>query len=417
MPREFLRIRCQRCRAPNPVGQELCDQCGTRLMLVVEPTAHRFDEGGSATTEREVVLLERLTILENHLTRFADKLQQAFDLMLKQAQNAYDNQALLQCLVSLLDEAGVVTQESLKRRWREVSEAETVDQKRRALRAELRDFVLENYGGAEKGAFAALLDEGLSKLDSGDASGGLKALEGAALLSPDNAPLAVFIGEQFFKEGKATLAASYFGRARAAGVYGPRTALTHGLALADGAGKLEEARAAITESVERGGDSFAARYALGRLAALGGDWREAAAQFKRAHAARACPESHYLLALAQHRLGRDRLALRHALKAVELDENYAAAFYVSGLILRALGDPAGARRAFAHWRLLGGDASAKKSAKGRAPQPSEEALLHSFFGAARHGGRRRLTAGDERLAKLLREDALAFAPRLVDTPA
>src|SRR6266513_2907881 len=36
---------CQRCLAANPLGQEFCARCGTRLMIVVEPNSSRFDTG------------------------------------------------------------------------------------------------------------------------------------------------------------------------------------------------------------------------------------------------------------------------------------------------------------------------------------------------------------------------------------
>ncbi|MCA1615599.1 MAG: hypothetical protein LC800_16155 [Acidobacteria bacterium] len=89
MPRDFEQIRCQRCRAPNPFGQELCDQCGTRLMLVVEPSSLRYEEETLAGADAGGLLAERVSSLENHLTRFAEKLERALDLMLKQVQSAH----------------------------------------------------------------------------------------------------------------------------------------------------------------------------------------------------------------------------------------------------------------------------------------------------------------------------------------
>ena len=48
---------CQKCRAANPLGQEFCLRCGTRLMIVVQPPSVRVDV--SATTPHEEHLLER----------------------------------------------------------------------------------------------------------------------------------------------------------------------------------------------------------------------------------------------------------------------------------------------------------------------------------------------------------------------
>src|SRR5918992_4434 len=104
MPREFEQIRCQRCRAANPLGQELCDRCGTRLMLVVEPT----------------------------LMRFADKLERTLDLMLKQAQNAHTTHLLVETLIDALAELKTLDRAVLARHWREKTER---DKEGRALAA------------------------------------------------------------------------------------------------------------------------------------------------------------------------------------------------------------------------------------------------------------------------------------------
>ncbi|HYH86796.1 MAG TPA: hypothetical protein VEX60_15190, partial [Pyrinomonadaceae bacterium] len=68
MANERGKIFCQRCRAANELGEELCTRCGTRLMLVVAPSASRF-EGGSASGGMEEHLLERVTAIESNISR------------------------------------------------------------------------------------------------------------------------------------------------------------------------------------------------------------------------------------------------------------------------------------------------------------------------------------------------------------
>jgi len=84
---------CQKCRAGNPLGQEFCLRCGTKLMIVVEPASARVDS--VETTPREEHLLERLTILENTLARLAERLEQGLKLQLRQSETTYTNHALL----------------------------------------------------------------------------------------------------------------------------------------------------------------------------------------------------------------------------------------------------------------------------------------------------------------------------------
>lgn len=108
---------CQNCRAGNPLGQEFCLRCGTRLMLVVRPPSMRVES--SDTTPNEEHLLERLTILENTMARLAERLEQGLKLLLRQSETAYTNHALVKSLIEILNECGVVDNNRLESLWRE----------------------------------------------------------------------------------------------------------------------------------------------------------------------------------------------------------------------------------------------------------------------------------------------------------
>ena len=107
---------CQKCRAANPLGQEFCVRCGTRLMIVVHPPSTRVDF--TETTPHEEHLLERLTMLENTLARMAERLEQGLKLLLRQSETAYTNHALVKSLIEILNECGVVDNSQLESMWR-----------------------------------------------------------------------------------------------------------------------------------------------------------------------------------------------------------------------------------------------------------------------------------------------------------
>jgi len=119
----FLRMQraishfCQKCRAANPLGQEFCLHCGTRLMLVVQPPSVRVDV--PSTTPHEEHLLERMTMLENTLARLAERLEQALKLLLRHSETAYSNHALVKSLIEMLNECGVVDNSKLETMWRD----------------------------------------------------------------------------------------------------------------------------------------------------------------------------------------------------------------------------------------------------------------------------------------------------------
>src|ERR1044072_6877691 len=111
---------CQKCRAANPLGQEFCLRCGTRLMLVVQPPSVRVDI--PSTTPHEEHLLERMTMLENTLARLAERLEHALKLLLRHSETTYSNHALVKSLIEMLNEVGVVDNAKLELMWREECE-------------------------------------------------------------------------------------------------------------------------------------------------------------------------------------------------------------------------------------------------------------------------------------------------------
>lgn len=108
---------CQKCLSANPLGQEFCQRCGTRLMIVVQPPSMRVD--AMDTTPQEEHLLERLTLLENTLARLAERLEEGLKLLLRQSETAYINHALVKSLIQTLHESGIVDSERLESTWRE----------------------------------------------------------------------------------------------------------------------------------------------------------------------------------------------------------------------------------------------------------------------------------------------------------
>jgi tetratricopeptide (TPR) repeat protein len=135
---------------------------------------------------------------------------------------------------------------------------------------------------------------------------------------------------------------------------------------------------------------------------LVGGGKAALAEFKRALAARPCPEAHYLLGLVYFNLERYRMARRHLARAVEMDDTYGEAHYLLGLAHARLGERKQAAEALAAARAAG--AGGAKSARGR--QAARGKTPPSLFASGRDARRRLVTGGDARLAAALQADAL-----------
>ncbi|HET6853352.1 MAG TPA: tetratricopeptide repeat protein [Pyrinomonadaceae bacterium] len=373
---------CQKCLAANPLGQEFCNRCGTRLMIVVEPTSSRF-EAGPASLSTDEHLLERISAAENRVSRLAERLERSLDLLLRYAQNAYFDRSLIRALVALLTEDGIVETERLEHMWSERCQRDTVEQEENVHRDELRMRILAGAKVADKEAFEELVNEGFLLIEDKQIPQGMAKLQRAAEVSEENAALNLYIGEHFFRRGKTKQARSYLAKAHASLPGDLRISLLLGLTCADD-GEVELAKDLLSSATEQGGSSFAGHYGLGWLFVAEKNWRRALGEFKRALTVRPSPEAHYVLGCLYYELNRDDLAVRHLRKATKMDENYAEAFHLLAQAYERTGRKELARQAL--------QKAGRKNVN----------LLQIT-----KAGTRLIAGADKRLATALREDALA----------
>ena len=373
---------CQKCLAANPLGQEFCGRCGTRLMIVVEPTAARY-ESGSASLSTDEHLLERISAAETRVARLAERLERSLDLLLRYAQNAYFDRSLIRSLVSLLTEDGVVETERLERMWSERCQRDTVEQEESEHRDELRMRILAGMKTGDRQVFDNLVNEAFVLIEDKQVPQGITRLQRAADLAAENAPLNLFLGEHFFRRGKTKQARSYLAKAHAAAPDDQRISLLLGLTCADD-GEVALAKDLLSNATARGA-SFAGHYGLGWVFVAEKKWRRALGEFKRALTIRPSAEAHYVLGCLYYELNRDALAVRHLRKATEMDAGYAEAFSLLAQAYERTGRKELARQAL--------EKAGHKNAR--------------LFHATKSGSPRLITGADKRLAQALREDALA----------
>jgi len=373
---------CQKCLAANPLGQEFCTRCGTRLMIVVEPSSARFEAAPSSLSTDEH-LLERISAAETRVARLAERLEKSLDLLLRYAQNAYFDRSLIRALVSLLTEDGVVDTERLERMWSERCQRDTVEQEENVQRDELRLRILTSGKVSDPQAFEDLVNEGFVLIEDKQLPQGMTKLQRAAEIAEENAPLNLFIGEHFFRRGKTKQARAYLARAHAALPEDRRISLLLGLTCADD-GEVALAKDLLSNATAQGGSSFAGHYGLGWVFVTEKNWRRALGEFKRALTVRPSPEAHYVLGCLYFELKRDALAVRHLRKATKMDGGYAEAYYLLAQAYERTGRKDLARQAL--------EKAGSKNVN----------LLQIT-----KSGTRLMAGADKRLADTLRQDALA----------
>jgi hypothetical protein len=77
---------CQNCRAANDVGETICRNCGTRLMLVVFPQSLKYDTN-YVPSFYEDHILERVSLLELRLSQITEQLAMALEFISREARS------------------------------------------------------------------------------------------------------------------------------------------------------------------------------------------------------------------------------------------------------------------------------------------------------------------------------------------
>ncbi len=374
---------CQKCLAANPLGQEFCTRCGTRLMIVVEPSAARY-EAGPASLSTDEHLLERISAAETRVARLAERLESGLELLLNHSQTMLLDRALIMALIGLLAEEGIIEPERLGRMWMERCDQEAIEHKERVQRDELRLRIIATAKMVNKQVFEQLVNEGFVLIEDKQIRPGIAKLQRAAELAEENAPLNLFIGEHFFRRGKTKQARAYLTKAHAVLPDDLRISLLLGLTCADD-GEVALAKDLLSSATAHGASSFAGHYGLGWVFVAEKKWRRALGEFKRALTVRPSAEAHYALGCLYFELNRDALAVRHLRKATEMDGGYAEAFSLLAQAYERIGRKELARQALEKARRKNG----------------------SLFQVKKSGALRLMTGADKRLAEALREDALA----------
>ncbi len=392
-------IYCQRCATLNSIDRSHCARCGTPLLIVSSvrglPAGYEEPEG------IEEHLLERISALETESNRLRQQNERLLDLIHRQATTSFHDHALLDAVVSVLEERGGVPPGQVQSRWRELIDRYTEELDERERCEERAREILDAYTGTDVLAFERLVSEGTELLLDGNAKRGIRRFEKALLLDPANVPLGLFLGEHFFFDGRRTLARHYLEQAVNAAPDNAIASLMLGVLCGD-EGETESARAYFERALRLRKNSFVAHYGLGRLHAVEGRYEQALTHFKRALTLSPSAEMHYLVGRTYLAQERSDVAERHLRKAVDLDPNFDAALYHLGLIYLGQDDVRRARECFRAASEVNPEerrykaALTAKTVKGLVALP--------VFGASRITRKHSITSGDARFTMLLMQN-------------
>ncbi|HEX8637004.1 MAG TPA: tetratricopeptide repeat protein, partial [Pyrinomonadaceae bacterium] len=263
--------------------------------------------------------------------------------------------------------------------------------------------ILRQHSNPNAELFTHLIEEGV-RLLAIDEKSAFQMLERAALLSPNNPALGVFIAENLFRADKLAEAKKHLEKVFAGAPAEPKIVLLLGAICAD-FGETEKARRLLSAPANDPKLSLVVNYIWGMLAAREENWSETIAAFKEADGKSETAELQYLIGCAYFTLKRYPAALRHLQNAVVLDAGFSDAWFAQSIIFRLQNDKTKERNAFeAAIEQKENGAQCNEFLKGKKIPNLEIALPFAHF---KKENTRVLTGGAPRLTRFFRERILS----------
>lgn len=395
-------IYCQNCRSANDLSETHCRECGTRLLLVIFPNSLQYDTN-HVPTYYEDHLLERVTLLELRLTQLAGRLESALELLQRGLDSFQKDHVLLQSFLEAVKRsnpefAADFAEKARAKFGKQNDKSVAADQKNETLRE-----ILRQHSNPNAELFTHLIKEGV-RLLAADEKTAFQMLERAALLSPNNVPLRVFVAENLFRADKLAEAKKHLETVYESAPADPKIVLLLGAVCAD-FGETEKARRLLSAPANDRQSALVVNYIWGMLAAREENWSEAVAALKEADGKNETAELQYLIGCAYFALKRYPAALRHLQNAVVLDAGFSDAWFAQSVIFRLQDDETKQRNAFeAAIEQKENGAQCSEFLKGK-KMPDREIALP--FAHLKKETARVLTGGAPRLTKFFRERILS----------
>ncbi len=327
---------CQKCRAANIAGEVHCRACGTRLMLVVFPPSIRHDES-IVPSYYEDHLLERVSLLELHLTQMTEHIKTTYEFVRLEAEKFKKDHEFLQVFYETIEKMNPHLANEISRNFLEIRDGKISEKKIKNKRERLLKGIFDGHNAKQAELFTHLVNEGLRLLDENEEKQAFLNLERAALLSPENVPLFVFIAESFFRADKFHEARKMLEKAFQIEPRNEKVLLLLGAVLAD-ENEAEESRKYLSVLAANPRFSVCVNFIWGMLAASEGRWTESLAAFKESGSDEEIAEILYLIGAVYFQIGQSEKALDYLEKTVQSKPHYADAWFIQSVVFGHLGE-------------------------------------------------------------------------------
>lgn len=403
---EKTAIYCQNCRKPNSLTDSHCQECGTRLLLVVFPNSLQYDTN-QVPTFYEDHLLERVSLLELRLAQVLERLQMTYELFARESEEFKKDHIMMHAFLKTLDEFTPQLSELFKRKQVQLYEKNQKKVEDAKRREQLYEDVLAEHANPNGELFKHILDHGVKMLGE-DEKQAFQMLERAALLSPQNVSLYIFIAEKLFVADKFADAKKYLERIFPHAPTNPKIVLLLGAIYAD-EGEAEKARRLLSVLANDERASRAVDYVWGMLAATEKNWTESIAAFKEAGGGEEIAELNYLIGCAFFEYGDHQNALRFLQKAAFAAPEFPDAWFMQSVVYRQINEAELESEAIANAKkYINAGGQCLEFLKGK----RQTEFVHALpFAHLRQPEKRILLNGARRLTNFFREMILQILER------
>lgn len=335
---------CQKCRAANEVNDINCQKCGTRLMIVTFPTSKRHEPEMIPPSYYEDHLLERVTLLELRLKQVTEQLAMTLEFFARQTV-LFEKDHLF--VASFMDAVMNVEPNLSERLAQEMSEV--YSKKKQELfnenkKQKVLTEIFANHKNKNVELFTHLVNEGINLLEKNEEKQAFRTLERAALLSPENISLQLFIAEKLYSADKFDAAKEYLQKLYENSPNNPNVLLLLGIIYADEY-QAEKSRKMLSVLAGIPKKMFVANCIWGMLSASEGNYKEAIVAFKESLEVFEIAEVNYLIGCAYFQTQNFPLALEFLEKTVVEEAKFADAWFMLSSIYEIFNDQTKAENA------------------------------------------------------------------------
>lgn len=385
---ERTSVYCQNCRTKNSLRESHCQNCGTRLLLVVFPQSLQYDTN-HVPSFYEDHLLERVSLLELRLVQMSESLRIAMEIIREQGKIVKENQHQVKVINKKLGRAAD------DRKKLPANAVPAGDKIGRTI-----ENIVAEHDSPNVELFTKLLSEGIKLQARSEEKESFRMLERAAMLSPRNVSLLFFIAKTYYFADKIVEAKKYLERAFELAPDNLNVLFLLGVINAD-EGEVEKARLFLSILAENEKTRVAVNFIWGIVAAFEENWTECVAAFKMASDPAEFPELQYLIGCAYYQQQDETAALRYFQRAIALDRKFSDAWFMQGVIYQRQNDPERAKNMLANAAELS-DAGAQSAEFLRKNQLDLKTALP--FQHFEKQNTRLLSGGALRLARFLKAE-------------